>query len=79
MRTKIVAGNWKMNCDLSETKLLLEGLAGKVEAKESEKVIVAPPYTNLHYAYESLKDTPIEVAAQNINENESGAHTGNFC
>lgn len=76
MRTKIVAGNWKMNCDLSETKLLLEGLAGNVEAKENKKVIVAPPYTNLHYAFESLKDSPIAVAAQNINENESGAHTG---
>jgi triosephosphate isomerase len=76
MRTKIVAGNWKMNCNLSETKLLLEGLAGKVEANENQKVIVAPPFTNLHYAFECLKDSPIEVAAQNINENESGAHTG---
>lgn len=76
MRTKIVAGNWKMNCDLSETKLLLEGLAGKVSAKENQKVIVAPPFTSLHFAFESLKDSPIEVAAQNINENASGAHTG---
>lgn len=76
MRTKIVAGNWKMNCDLSETKLLLEGLAGNVEHKENQKVIVAPPFTNLHFAFESLKDSPIAVAAQNINENDAGAHTG---
>ncbi len=76
MRTKIVAGNWKMNCDLSETKALLEGLSSKVKEHENQKVIVAPPFTNLHFAFESLKDTPIMVAAQNINENDAGAHTG---
>ena len=76
MRTKIVAGNWKMNCDLAETRLLLEGLVGKVETKDDQKVIVAPSFTNLHYAFEMLKGSPIAVAAQNINENESGAHTG---
>ncbi|GGE05993.1 triose-phosphate isomerase [Psychroflexus salis] len=76
MRSKIVAGNWKMNCDLSETKVLLEGLTGKIKANNQNKVVVAPPFTNLHYAFESLKNTNISVAAQNINENESGAHTG---
>ena len=30
MRSKIVAGNWKMNKNLSETKDLLEELSGKL-------------------------------------------------
>lgn len=76
MRTKIVAGNWKMNCDLAETKLLLDELAKNIVPQENRQILVSPPFTNLYYAFELLKDSPIAVAAQNINEHDAGAHTG---
>lgn len=76
MRKNIVAGNWKMNCDLSETKVLLEGLTQSLPPSLKADVIVSPPYTSLHYAFENLKNTPIMVASQNINENDKGAFTG---
>lgn len=76
MRKKIVAGNWKMNCNLAETKLLLEGLTQHLPNHITAEVIVSPAFTNLHYAFENLKETPIHVASQNINENDSGAFTG---
>ncbi len=76
MRKKIVAGNWKMNCDLSETKNLLEGLTQSLPNLLSAEVIVAPPFTNLQFAFDNLKNRPIHVCSQNINENDSGAFTG---
>lgn len=76
MRKKIVAGNWKMNCDLSETEALLTGIKEQFPAKTDTTVIVAPPFTNLYQAFQSLKETPIQVAAQNMHQNKNGAFTG---
>lgn len=76
MRKHIVAGNWKMNNDLSESEELVSQIKSHLEKNPEAKVIVAPSYTNLQHVFESLKETPIEVAAQNMHEKESGAYTG---
>ncbi|MGM0635298.1 MAG: triose-phosphate isomerase family protein, partial [Bacteroidota bacterium] len=76
MRKQIVAGNWKMNCDLSETKLLLEELTQNLTEETSTEVIVSPPYTSLMYTFDSLKSTAIKVAAQNLHPEDNGAFTG---
>lgn len=76
MREKIVAGNWKMNNDLAQTEDLLGNLKNQWKEKEGVRVIVAPPFTNLYHAFDSLREWPIDVAAQNMNENKSGAFTG---
>ncbi|WP_027392498.1 triose-phosphate isomerase [Aquimarina latercula] len=76
MRTKIVAGNWKMNKNLAETGVLLSELKAKFEDSPEAKIIVAPTFTNLYYAFEELKEVDIDVAAQNMHQEESGAFTG---
>ncbi|MGB7843366.1 MAG: triose-phosphate isomerase [Salinimicrobium sp.] len=76
MRDKIVAGNWKMNNDLTETENLLAEIKSQWKEEPGVRVIVAPSFTNLYHAFESLKGTPVEVAAQNMNENKEGAFTG---
>jgi triosephosphate isomerase len=76
MRTKIVAGNWKMNCNLDEALHLLNDLKLKDFSKADADIIIAPPYTNLYALHQNLKDSPIKLSSQNINENESGAYTG---
>ncbi|WP_019039167.1 triose-phosphate isomerase [Psychroflexus tropicus] len=76
MRTQIVAGNWKMNCNLDESQHLLNALNQKNFTTTDVEVIVAPPYTNLYAAHQSLKDSPIKLSSQNLNENEKGAYTG---
>lgn len=75
MRKNIVAGNWKMNCDLNETQSLLNDLKQQKLAPSVE-VIVAPPFTNLSQASLWLEGTRISVAAQNMHQAESGAFTG---
>jgi triosephosphate isomerase len=77
MRKQIVAGNWKMNCDLSEMEELLSGIKNNArQIPKDVEVVVAPPFTNLHPAFTSLRDTKISVAAQNMHEEEKGAFTG---
>ncbi|MFC2147154.1 MAG: triose-phosphate isomerase [Eudoraea sp.] len=75
MRSKIVAGNWKMNKNLSETKALLSELLEKLPKTEA-KVIVAPTYVNLESAARILQSSDIKVAAQNMHFAKSGAYTG---
>jgi len=75
MRSKIVAGNWKMNKNLNETKALLEELSGKLPKTDAE-VIVAPTFVNLAETASILKSSDIKVAAQNMHFAKSGAYTG---
>lgn len=76
MRKNIVAGNWKMNNDLSETEELLSKLKMQMVKEPEAVVMVAPSYTNLYPTFQALKDTPVIVAAQNMHESDKGAFTG---
>ena len=76
MRKKIVAGNWKMNKNSEETEDLINDLIDKFPTDTQVKVIIAPTFINLASAVDHLEFTPIEVAAQNMHQNENGAYTG---
>ncbi|MDC9721994.1 MAG: triose-phosphate isomerase [Urechidicola sp.] len=78
MRKKIVAGNWKMNKTYKESKSLVKELKKEVSGikLENTRVIIAPPFTNLQKISKRTKDSVIEVAAQNMCAEESGAFTG---
>lgn len=77
MRKKIVAGNWKMNMNLSETIELISELKNSLSDLETDMgVIVCPPYTSLETAKTLLKDTSIGLGAQNMHQADSGAFTG---
>ena len=75
MRKQIVAGNWKMNNDLAQTQALLTDLQKQTQTSNAE-VMIAPAFTNLYQAFETLKHSNIEVIAQNMHFAESGAYTG---
>ena len=75
MRTKIVAGNWKMNNDKTETSCLIDALNSQGDFG-STRVIIAPSYVHLAQAVSLTVNTEIEVAAQNMHEATSGAYTG---
>ena len=76
MRTKIVAGNWKMHKNAEETEDLLNDLIDKLPNDVEARVIVAPTFVNLSSAVEHLQFTNIGVAAQNMHQAEAGAFTG---
>ncbi|MBQ2540180.1 MAG: triose-phosphate isomerase [Paludibacteraceae bacterium] len=75
MRTKMVAGNWKMN------KNLQEGVALATELKQAVKdpkcaVVIGTPFIHLATVAELLKGSPVKVAAENCADHEKGAYTG---
>ena len=77
MRKTTIAGNWKMNMDLSQTVELISGIKNALNFNEiNANVIVCPPFTSLETAVELTKDTPIEVGAQNMFYEDGGAFTG---
>ncbi len=75
MRSKIIAGNWKMNKNLGQTNALLKELAAKLPNSHAE-VMVAPTFVNLTQAVANLENAGIEVIAQNMHFAKSGAYTG---
>ena len=74
MRTKIVAGNWKMNNDKKGTAALIGAL--QQNGNSTARVIIAPAFTHLSQSVALTADTYLEVAAQNMHQETSGAFTG---
>ena len=77
MRKIIIAGNWKMNNDLTQTEKLIVDLKNLLQnEKPNCDIIVCPPYTSLSEASKLLKGSQIKLGAQNMHFEENGAFTG---
>jgi triosephosphate isomerase (TIM) len=78
MRKRIVAGNWKMNKSFFEAEELIAGIADELDALDlnSNEVILCPPFVYLEMATDIAEDCEFKVGAQNLNDNEEGAFTG---
>jgi triosephosphate isomerase len=75
MRKQIVAGNWKMNNNLVETRALISDLAQQSKTSNAE-VMIAPTFVCLGTALKHSTDLNIEVVAQNMHFAANGAYTG---
>lgn len=76
MRTKLVAGNWKMNGSLGETATLIRSLSASLGADMPCDVAVFPPFVHLQQAAGVLRGTGIDLGGQNLCAADSGAFTG---
>ncbi|MDX1627696.1 MAG: triose-phosphate isomerase [Fulvivirga sp.] len=79
MPQKVVAGNWKMNNTIDEGLKLTSEIVNMVEDEvpADVKVILSPPFVHLSQVEKLIRESDkIFLAAQNCNENESGAYTG---
>ena len=75
MRKKIIAGNWKMNKTPSEAVALIDELKPLV-ANDEVDVVFCVPAIDIVPAVEASKDTNINIGAENLYFEESGAYTG---
>ena len=75
MRKPIIAGNWKMNKTLTETRNLINEIKEN-KLDESVEQLICVPYTSLSEAVKLVEGTNISVGAQNMHWEESGAFTG---
>jgi triosephosphate isomerase len=76
MRRKIVAGNWKMNKTVVEASGLARALHERIGDVTDPLVLVCPAFPALTEVAMTLKDSEIQVGAQNMHEEDSGAFTG---
>ncbi|MBQ9637983.1 MAG: triose-phosphate isomerase [Bacteroidales bacterium] len=78
MRKHIVAGNWKMNLTFDQANELAEQLMDALEKCNLNKteLIVCPPFPYLELLSDFGSDSYFMVGAQNVNDNERGAYTG---
>jgi triosephosphate isomerase len=77
MRTKIVAGNWKMNKTPAEGAALIAGIRKELgEGACPVEVVVCPPFTGLDAAAKALAGSAIKLGAQNMHWEAPGAFTG---
>jgi triosephosphate isomerase len=77
MRKKIVAGNWKMNLDYAEGISTFSEIVNMVrdEKKGTQIAVICAPYIHLN-SLSKLGAETVKIGAQNCNQNESGAFTG---
>jgi triosephosphate isomerase len=76
MRRPIIAGNWKMNKTVSEAADLVRQLKVLVADIRDIDIIVAPTFTALHAVSREITASNIELAAQDVFWEMSGAYTG---
>ena len=80
MRTKIVAGNWKMNKTPGEGAALIAGIRKELgDGACPVEIVVCPPFTGLDAAAKALAGSKIGLGAQNMSAEAPGAFTGEIC
>ncbi|MBU0579926.1 MAG: triose-phosphate isomerase [Candidatus Margulisbacteria bacterium] len=76
MRKPFIAGNWKLNKNIAETKELATSLKEKLKDVKDVEIAVCPIFTSIPTAVEVLKGTNIGVGGQNLYWEKDGAFTG---
>lgn len=75
-RIPLIIGNWKMNGSQTMVADLLKKIAKGAAGLSTVEIMVCPPVIFLPQTAELLANTRVEWGAQNLNENGSGAYTG---
>lgn len=76
-RQKIVAGNWKLNGTVAETRQLIRALKNRLAGLDTRaEVVVCPPLVSLEAAVDAARGSAIRIGAQNVFWERTGAYTG---
>jgi len=78
-RKVIIAGNWKMNKTVAEGVSLVRDLKRELAGVKEVDIVVCPPFTALESVSREILDSNLRLGAQNMSENNFGAHTGEVC
>jgi triosephosphate isomerase len=75
-RKPFIAGNWKMNCSLTEARELAAAIVEASADLPEAEIVLAPPFTALGEVKKVLGTGQVRLAAQNLFWEEKGAFTG---
>lgn len=76
MRSKLVAGNWKMHGGTVQNRDLLAAILAGTEGLERADVAVCVPFPYLSQVQAMLQRTHVAWGAQNVSQHDKGAYTG---
>ncbi|MBD2609212.1 triose-phosphate isomerase [Scytonema hofmannii FACHB-248] len=77
MRKIVIAGNWKMFKTQAESQEFLQGFLPTLqETPEEREVVLCVPFTDLSALSMNLHGSLVQLGAQNVHWEESGAYTG---
>lgn len=76
LRKKLIAANWKMCKNPSQTQEFFSAFLPHVFGHTRDEIAVCPPYIDLHAALEAVKDSGIAIGAQDCYWKDEGAFTG---
>ncbi len=76
MRKPIIAGNWKMHKTMEEAKSFATEVRGNVPSSDKVDSVICAPALFLERLVELTSDHQVEIGAQNMHFEESGAFTG---
>ncbi len=75
-RRRLIAGNWKMNGGLSDSRALVRAVCDGLDDALSCDVLICPPFPLLGAISEMLAGQKVRVGAQDCHPADAGAHTG---
>ncbi len=78
-RKILIAGNWKMNGTVEDSKIRIDGIKNFLSKKNTNaEIVVCVPFTLLSKVVDNIGNSQINVGAQDCHFNKSGAHTGDI-
>ncbi|MBT3194270.1 MAG: triose-phosphate isomerase [Verrucomicrobia bacterium] len=76
LRKRIIAGNWKMNKSVAESKDLAADIKRELADCREVDVVLCPPFTSLSVVADAVDNTQVKFGAQNMHWESDGAYTG---
>jgi triosephosphate isomerase len=76
MRRVIIAGNWKMNKNISESIDLSNSVKKFLYDVEEVEIVLCPPFTSLSDVSEIVMESNLRLGAQDVYWEKDGAFTG---
>ena len=75
-RTPFIAANWKMHKTVLESTAFVREFASLARKLTGVEIIIAPPFTAIAAAAELARNTPLDIAGQDVYFEREGAFTG---
>jgi len=74
---KYIIANWKMNMNLDQVEIWLDGFEKLIQGKNfANKIVLAPAATHLYKSSQFCGLNNLNCASQNVSLHQKGAHTG---
>ena len=75
-RKTVIAGNWKMNKTASETAAFADEIKALLPKNRACEAVICVPALNISTAMRAFKGTKINIGAETVHYEHSGAFTG---